>query len=102
MSNRDLMVSQSNRIRRSTPPAFSPLVAFASGIQLSIYARLDDIVVVAATGMSMCLGIFVAATFRMRRIAATDTMAVLFWSAMVPALVAFCFGSSFAIAARLR
>lgn len=100
VSNRDLMTSQNNHFRSHTPRAFSPVVALATGLQLSIYARLDEGVILATTGM--IIGILVAIALRTRGVEATNAASIVFWSAMVPAFTASCFAGSFVIAGLLR
>lgn len=86
----------------STPRAFSPTVALAAGVQLSVYARLDDSVILAAAGTVIALGALVAIALRTRGVEATNAASIVFWSAMVPAFTASCFAGSFVIAGLLR
>ncbi len=102
MSNRDLMTSQNNHFRSHTPRAFSPVVALAAGLQLSVYARLDDSVILAAAGTIIALGALVAIALRTRGVVATNAASIVFCSAMVPALIAFCLASTFSVAGLLR
>ncbi|PYE11776.1 hypothetical protein DFR67_13122 [Williamsia limnetica] len=78
------------------------MVALAAGVQLSVYACLDDSVILAAAGTIIGIGILVAAALRTRGVEATNAASIVFCSAMVPAFTAFCFSGSFVIAGLLR
>lgn len=96
------LVSSDTSADSRTPSTFSPVVALATGIQLSIYARFQEGVILAATGTIIGLGVLVAVTLRTRGALPTNGASIVFWSAIVPALIAFCFAGTFAIAELLR
>ncbi|MBA4021739.1 MAG: hypothetical protein C0482_05200 [Gordonia sp.] len=102
MTRHEVTSSFRDLFRSDTLRAFSPAVAIATGIQLSIYARLREDEILAATGTVIGLGVLVAVTLRTRGVLFTNATSIVFWSAMVPALIAFRFAGTFTIAGLLR
>lgn len=102
MTRHEVTVSSRDLFRSDTPRAFSPAVAIATGIQLSIYARLQEGAILAATGTVIGLGVLVAVTLRTRGVLFTNAASIVFCSATVPALIAFCLAGTFALAGLVR
>ncbi|ORM38043.1 hypothetical protein [Williamsia sp. 1135] len=69
---------------------------------MSIYARLQEGAILAPTGTVIGLGVLVAVTLRTRGVVATNAASMVFCSAMVPALIAFCLAGTFALAGLVR
>lgn len=96
---RPLGVSPSNSSSRS----FTPIVALATGLALSVLVRIanewgDEVVLVLSASV-LCLLFLIVGGLKAVRVEACNSLVMAYWALAVPALIAFCFAGIFTIRA---
>lgn len=81
--------------------AFTPIVALATGLTLSVLIRIanewGDGATFAVAASIMGLLLLIAGGVKLTRLAASESLVIAFWSLMLPAFMAFCFAGLFTV-----
>ena len=99
------MRRQEARPRSGSSRAFTPIVALTTGVALSVLVQIanewGDEVTFAIAASIMGLLTLISSGLKLSRLAAPESLVIIFWSLMLPAFMGFCAAGLFTIVGSL-